>query len=120
MLAVTPFTDCSEKLGIESGVILDAALTSSTPFHMSNAAKYSRLNSVTSWGAHDQLSANPWIQVCFNSFKSITGIILQGGGDVYFSRVTRFTLKYGYAVGNPPYDYKMNGNNIVSSVNFST
>ena len=120
MSAVIPFTDCSKKLGIESRVILDAALTSSTPFRMSNAAKYSRLNSMTSWGAHDQLSANPWIQVCFTNIKSVSGIILQGRADAADNRVTKFTLKYGYADGNPPYDYKMNGNIIVSSVKLST
>ena len=52
--------------------------------------------------------------------KSISGIILQGRGDTADDRVTKFTVKYGYAVGNPPYDYTINGNNIVSSVELST
>ena len=118
IITLSFFTDCSEDLGLESGNIPDIAITSS-PVSMSDfGPEKSRLNSISSWGSRDPVSGNPWIQVCFDSFKSVTGIVLQGPGSISYSRVTKFMLSYDYGLGNSPHQYQINGRNVVSYLMF--
>ena len=79
-----------------------------------SGSESSRPNSNSSWGSRVSVTGSPWIQVCFDSFKSVTGIMLQGPGDISYNIVTKFMLSYDYFLGNSSYQYQIDGHNVVS------
>ena len=79
---------------METRLILDSQITSSSAKSEENGDCKSRLNSANGWIAaiYDE---NPWLQVDFIANVTITSIISQGlNGST--SRVTKFTLVHGY------------------------
>ena len=79
-------------VGIESGAILDTALTSSTCYSSLYCTQHARLNGASAW-LPNALNQNQWLQVSFDSRYLITSIITQGRSGVT-QWVTSYTLSY--------------------------
>ena len=88
LISTGPLLPCQEKLGIESGSIIDDQLRSSSDHDQSNgAAKQQwRLNRVSKpgvpggWVALDS-DNQPWLQISLYRQTLITGVIVQGRED---------------------------------------
>ena len=77
---------CQEKLGIESGSIIDDQLTSSSNLSEGVGKQQWRLNQVPNPGVPGGWVAlgsdkKPWLQISLYRQTSITGVIVQGRED---------------------------------------
>ena len=81
-----PLLPCQEKLGIESGSIIDDRLTSSSDLSNGAGKQQWRLNHVPNtgipggWVALDS-DKHPWLQISLYRQTPITGVIVQGRED---------------------------------------
>ena len=88
---------------MENGFIFDAQITTSSAKDIGSGGNKARLNLLTNtstggWIAGDY-DTNPWLQVDFIANITLTSIVTQGlEGET--SRVTKFTLAYGYVPMN--------------------
>ena len=89
---------CESPLGMESGLIQDAQITSSSQWDDNHAAKQGRLNFQAGGGKAGGWSArtndgSQWIQVALPSYTKITGFSTQGRNR-YNQWVTKYKLQY--------------------------
>jgi hypothetical protein len=92
--------DNSTYLGMESGLILDGQITASSQYDWPYRAAAGRLNFVpisgNAWNGWRPLDAdmNPWFQVDFETFATVTSIRTQGlSGSDYW--VKTFIVSFG-------------------------
>ena len=95
---------CKEPLGMQNGLIPDAAISASTALSPGKAASKGRLNRDGCWTARSR-NRHQWFLVDFGRTMNITQLATQGGGivnqwvkmyDLYYRRngSSRFT-RYG-------------------------
>ena len=89
---------CTASVGMESLLIRDAQITTSSEFSLNHAAIQARLNFKAggskneAWSARSN-DANQWIQVALGSYTKLTGIATQGRNGVN-EWVTKYQLQY--------------------------
>ena len=81
-----PLLPCQEKLGIESGSIIDNRLQSSSDLSNGTNKQQWRLNQVPTAGIPGgwvalESDEQPWLQISLYRQTSITGVIVQGRED---------------------------------------
>ncbi len=107
---------CFKPVGIQSSAtIADSFLTSSTS-RFENEAYKGRLNAASAWSAcqlgpcspKEVVGSKPWIQLCLAKSQLITGLVIQGFGQIEdLAHVSSFTIKYAYTTSGRFYDYKI-------------
>ena len=85
-ISTGPLLPCQEKLGLETGDIIDDQLQSSSDLSNGAGKQQWRLNQVPNpgvpggWVALDS-DKQPWLQISLYRQTSITGVIVQGRED---------------------------------------
>ena len=105
-----------------SSVTIANSLITSSTFGTGNEAYKGRLNAATTWSAcqigscspQEINGAKPWIQLCLAASQIISGVIIQGFGQIEdLAHVSSFGIKYKYPA-TQFYDYKIGGSVKVS------
>ncbi|KAL9968117.1 hypothetical protein ACROYT_G026449 [Oculina patagonica] len=89
---------CRDPLGMESGLIKDAQITSSTQYDANHAAIQARLNFLAGGGKAGGWSArtndvNQWLKIDLGGYAKVTGIVTQGR-NAYNQWVTKYKVEY--------------------------
>ena len=87
-LIVFAYTVPSAPVGIESGIIENAQLTSSSTINHLTPAHSARLNSEQSW-CSSTADPNSWLQVFLGKQYTLTHIALQGGVETVIVKYER-------------------------------
>ncbi|XP_030839423.1 EGF-like repeat and discoidin I-like domain-containing protein 3 [Strongylocentrotus purpuratus] len=92
MLTALKCAPSGRPLGMESGDISNADITTSSCATTSPCGHEARLNAMTSWMAALNDQTEPYIQIHLRAYHMITAIVTQGGTDKW---VTSFKISYG-------------------------
>ena len=92
LVFAAPTLPCMNPLGMESGVISDAQISSSSESSDTSTAIYARLNTDGAWIAANN-DKNQWVEVNLYRQTVVTGVNMQGNpsSDTW---VTRYKVEF--------------------------
>ncbi len=109
---------CFKQVGIQSSAKVANSLLTSSTSNTGNEAYKGRLNFATTWSAcqvgscspKEGAGKKPWIQLCLAKSQMISGVVIQGFGQVDdLALVSKFRMKYAYHKSGSFFDYKIQG-----------
>ncbi len=120
-MLITPYLffllGCFKPVGIQSSAIIANFLLTSSTSGIGNEAYKGRLNTASAWSAcqvgscspKEVVGSKPWIQLCLATSHMITGLVIQGFGQIEdLAHVLTFTIKYSFTIAGKFYDFKIN------------